>query len=448
MPGAAEQILKDLSILKEVETTSAKIKDRSKRSREVIRHYQDLRAKVADVTQIDDKDLQASERKVMTATLQELRDDTEQERKDLAKAYLDLKSYLSEIGVVYQQLDTYDAKEQAVIDNAKRLGETAKQDLTNAEQQLREAEQTWRIFGIRTRAIRAANKAIVDANAAIASAEQGVLTAEAKANDMRRQRRLSSTIDQLLDDYMESSEKTVDIMDDRRRTEEEELKVVGAEKARLLEDKEEAAIAVKKLEKIVTDKKEELRQAELKLGQLENGTPAYAAQDTVVSELRTEVENSIGAHNAALTLYETCENFAQQAAVHEQSHIKLRNNLIMWITALREETKARRVMFGSRLKVMQAASDQEVAKMHDDLGAEEDIRSTEHVAAVGAASDRMRLQRFQDYPRRIMAIHNVALAQVKAHIEVDEAMQEVYAECKDRWGIDPLELSFVQQEKN
>jgi cytidylate kinase len=114
----------------------------------------------------------------------------------------------------------------------------------------------------------------------------------------------------------------------------------------------------------------------------------------------------------------------------------------MWITSLRSDTEERVVTFRSRLEAQKAVSDQDVARNLDDLGAEVDQRNLEFMAAAGAASDRLRMQKIEKHPKRLQDVAAVQAAQAEAVAEVRQREQKMIQHFKEKYGIDPTESSF------
>jgi hypothetical protein len=87
-------------------------------------------------------------------------------------------------------------------------------------------------------------------------------------------------------------------------------------------------------------------------------------------------------------------------------------------------------------------SDQDVARNLDDLGAEVDQRNLEFMAAAGAASDRLRMQKIEKHPKRLQDVAAVQAAQAEAVAEVRLREQKMIQHFKEKYGIDPTESSF------
>ena len=200
------------------------------------------------------------------------------------------------------------------------------------------------------------------------------------------------------------------------------------------------------LDRELNENEAELREQESRLLAIENGTEAYAAQERIISNLRSNVEEIRGKRNTAFVLHQSKEKFAAELEIHETTQRKLRDNQRMWITALRSDTEERIVTFRSRLEAMKAASDQDVARNLDDLGSEVDRRNAEYMAAVGAASDRLRMEKIEKHPKRIQEIARIAAAQAEALAKVRMREQQAIDEFRNKYGIDPTQSSFFFHE--
>jgi len=227
-------------------------------------------------------------------------------------------------------------------------------------------------------------------------------------------------------------------MEKRRMIISEQAKVVSIRKKEAFKIKEEAAKALEKFEADLSQVEHELQQGEDNLKTLVNGTTDYAKEETRVSDLRMKVEEVRGKRNTALALFQSKEKFAVELEVHEATQSKLRDNLLMWITALRSDTEERVVTFKSRLEAMKAMSDQDIAKQLDDIGAETDQRNVDYMAQAGSASDRIRTERLKEQPKRIRETVEALAAQIERTIQDDEEMRGLVEQFKRRYGIDPL----------
>jgi len=372
----------------------------------------------------DERQRQMRER-VLTADLERLRTEARTEQEDLAQAVFGLNAFLEKLGMEYQNIGELNGDEKALI-------AVAEEDLALARQSRQEAGEKW-FFK---------ESAMSDADIAVKDAEFKLEEAQQEARRQARQRLLSADMEQSLQEFQLRVHKTIDIMSQRMTEVEKQLKIVAARKMKAFEVKEQAARALEKLDRELNDKEAELRREEEVLPTLENGSSQYAEQTTKVSNLRAQVEELRGRRNTAFVLFQSKEKFAAELEVHERTQQKLRDNQQMWITSLRSDTEERVVTFRSRLEAQKAVSDQDVARNLDDLGAEVDQRNIEFMAAAGAASDRLRMQKIEKHPKRLQDVAAVQAAQAEAVAEVRLREQKMIQHFKEKYGIDPTESSF------
>lgn len=420
-----DQILKD--IMGETETSRSALEQRSRRAGEITRQIETLTGDVDTALNVADERRKVALLKVLEAQLQDLHAEDDQNQQDIAQAIWGLDAQLSKLSSDYKSLNKWNAEEQAIADEAQQALDDAKQDLTKAQ-------AAW-FFR---------NRRVAKAQARTDKSDHDLQSAKNRAEAMRGQRLREATIDESLQQIRLQADQTVHIMVTMREVVRKRLDTVRVTKTKLLESKRQMAVDIKKLDGVIDQKRDELQQAQERLVALENGTPEYVAAEQKLSGLKADAEELNGARNAALAKYQSHENFAAQLEIHEQSQIKLRDNLLMWITSLKSDTDGRIVTFESWLDAMKASAVQEGAKNIDDVGAEIDQRGVESMAMIGAASDRARVEHFEDFPKRIKAIHAVSVAQVKAMLATDARMRQVYEDYKRRWGINPLETSFLQ----
>lgn len=329
------------------------------------------------------------------------------------------------MGAEYDVLQKLSLDEQSLVNSAR-------QELERAKEARARAERKW-FFR---------KSAIQKAETVIQAAEQGVSQSEVEAKRRMRQRLLKANMEESLQQFMYRVEKTIEIMESRIEDVVAELQKVTARKQEAFKTKEQAAKAIETLDQKLTDSEAELKREEDMLGSLVNGTPEHSQQTQKVSDLRAKVEDTRGRRNTALILFQSKEKFTAELEIHERSQMKLRDNLRMWVTVLRSDTEERVVTFRSRLEAMKAVSDQDIAKQLDDVGQEVDQRNAEYMAEVGAASDKLRMDRVEAHPERFAKIVEVQAAQAEAVQKIRVREAKAIEEFKKRYGIDPTESSF------
>ena len=85
---------------------------------------------------------------------------------------------------------------------------------------------------------------------------------------------------------------------------------------------------------------------------------------------------------------------------------------------------------------------EDIAKELDDLGYAVDQSNAEYMAAVGAASDRLRMEKIERHPERIAKMMEIQAAQAEALQRIIEREGRELAKFKKLYGIDPTKSSF------
>ncbi len=392
--------------------------------------FADIQKKFDEAAQMKDQRERDMRMKILTANLEELRKDAAQEGQDLAQAVFGLNALLESMGVEYSQLSS-------LSDAEKHLVSAAEQRLVLAQANRARAETKW-FFK---------QAAIVRADKSVADAKAGLDEAKAEAKRRARKRLLEADMASSLQEFMVRVEKTIAIMEHRMGELDAQLRAVSARKKSAFDVKEQAAQALEKLDRDLDTKESDLKREEELLPTIEAGTNQHAAQTKKISELRALVEELRGRRNTAFVLHQSKDKFAAELEIHERTQMKLRDNQRMWITSLRSDTEERVVTFKSRLEAMKAASDQDIARNLDSLGAEADRRNAEYMAGVGAASDRIRMDKIESHPQRIAEISRVAAAQAEAVQQIRVREQAAIEHFKKLYGIDPTESSFFHYQK-
>ena len=408
-----------------LEDTNKAVSRLEEKSPDYLGQMNDLQKKIDQATEIKDEKKRDIRMKVLEAELSKLREAVKQEEVDLAQAVFGLNAMIEQMGAEYDVLQKLSTAEQSLIDSSRRELEAAKELRARAERK-------W-FFR---------QSAIQKAEAGINTSEQKVSQAEVEAKRLMRQRLLKANMEESLQQFMYRVEKTVEIMEHRVETVVSELQNVASRKQEAFKTKEQAAKAIEVLDQKLNDSEAELKREEDMLDTLINGTPEHSQQTQKVSDLRAKVEDTRGRRNIALILFQSKEKFTAELEIHERSQMKLRDNLKMWITALKSDTEERLVTFRSRLEAMKAVSDQDIAKQLDDVGQEIDQRNAEYMAEVGAASDKLRMDRIEAHPERFAEMIKVQEAQAEAVQKIRIREAKAIEEFKKRYGIDPTKSSF------
>jgi hypothetical protein len=388
----------------------------------------ELKQKFEETEKIQDSRERNIQLRILNASFESLRSEVQEEERDLANAVFGLNVIINSMGAEYAALENPSTEEQKLVSDAEAA-------LATAQQQLEGAALKWNIFGSKDRAIARAKEAIKNA-------EQGIEDARSEAKRRARRRLQSRNMEDSLQDFQYKVEQTISIMEKRRDDIKQQLAAVQTRKGEAFRIKEEAAKALEALDRELQEKEAELEREEGLLNTFLNGTSEHAQQDEKISNLRAEVEDLRGRRNNALILFQSKEKFAAELEIHERSHMKLRDNHTMWITALRSDTQERVTTFKSRLEAMKAMSDQDIAKQLDTVGSTIDQANAVYMAAAGAASDEVRMEKIENQPERVAAIAKAQAAQAEAIQRIRLREQEAINDFKKRYGIDPTETSF------
>lgn len=387
--------------------------------------FADIQKKFDEASQLKDKTERDMRLKVLSANLEELRKDAAKEEQDLAQAVFGLNALLESMGHEYSELSSLNASEQKLVAEAEKR-------LTLAQGNRARAETKW-FFK---------EAAILKTDQEVKTMTSQLAEAKIEAKRLARKRLLEADISSSLQEFMLRVEKTITIMQSRMGELEQQVKVVSARKEKAFEIKKQAAQALEQLDKDLTKLEADLQREEELVLTIEAGTDEHASQSKIISDMRAKVEDLRGRRNTAFVLHQSKDKFAAELEIHERTQMKLRDNQRMWITSLKSDTEERVVTFRSRLEAMKAASDQDVAKNLDALGAEADRRNTEYMATVGAASDRLRMEKVESHPKRIAEIAAIAAAQAEAIQQIRVREKTAIDQFKKLYGIDPTESSF------
>lgn len=409
----------------DTERAVSTLESRASAGLDIDAHFADIQKKFEDAAQMKDEQERNIRMKILSANLEEIRQDAAKEEQDLASAVFGLNAMLESLGAEYLTLTQFNSSEQKLVDDAERR-------LKNAEVARAQAEQKW-FFK---------DAAIQQSDAEIKAAKTALDEAKAEARRRARQRLLTADMEASLQEFMLRVEKTIQIMQRRMAEIDKQLDIVAARKTRAFEIKEAAARQLEELDRDLSAKEAELKKQEELLQATTAGTDEHVALQHKVSDLRAAVEKIRGERNTAFVLHQSKDKFAAELEIHEKTQLKLRDNQRMWITSLRSDTEERVVTFRSRLEAMKAAADQNIAKSLDDLGAEADRRNAEYMATVGAASDRLRMDKIEKHPARIAQIAEIAAAQAEAVQQIRLREAKAIEEFKRLYGIDPTASSF------
>lgn len=390
-----------------------------------------LEQQMEEAAKIEDSEERELRMGVLRADFETLRSELQQEQEDLSQAVFGLNSLMNEMGQEYEDLMEPDETEKQIISRAEGEVKAAEAKIIKIED-----APAWKfLFSSREKALR-------EARAGLDKARTGVETAQVQAKKMARDRLMKASIEESLQQFMFKVEKTIEIMEERRKEVQKQLEAVSARKAEAFHVKEQAAELLEKLDADLNESEAELQSREAELDTMVNGSPEYVAAEKDISALRKKVEEIRGRRNQALVLFQSKERFAAELDVHEKSQMKLRDNQDAWITLLKSDTEERLVTFRSRLEAMKAMSDQDVAQNLDNLGTAIDKSNVDFMAKVGSASDRRRMEMVESQPERIKKIEEARAAQAEAQARIREREHEALKQFREKYNIDPLDSSF------
>lgn len=390
-----------------------------------------LEQQMEEAAKIEDSEERELRMGVLRADFETLRGELQQEQEDLSQAVFGLNSLMNEMGQEYEDLMEPDDSEKQVVAKAESAVKAAEANIIKIED-----APAWKFL------LSSREKALREARAGLEKAQTGVETAQIQVKKMARDRLMKASIEESLQQFMFKVEKTIEIMEERRKEVQKQLESVSNRKSEAFRVKEQAAELLEKLDAELNESEGELQSREAELDTMVNGSPEYVAAEKDISALRKKVEEIRGRRNQALVLFQSKERFAAELDVHEKSQMKLRDNQDAWITLLKSDTEERLVTFRSRLEAMKAMSDQDVAQNLDNLGTAIDKSNVDFMAKVGSASDRRRMEMVESQPERIKKIEEARAAQAEAQARIREREHEALAQFRDKYNIDPLDSSF------
>ena len=425
--GSSAAMLQEL--LGNVEQATKQVTERMDAQVDLGSTFDALQKDLDEAAKIENDEERRVRMRVLTTSLEEIRSRMPQDEKDLATAVFSLNGYLEGLGKEYKALGERNVGEQAIVD-------TAKQAVVDAEAAFTDAKASRFFRGTKVR----------NAEEALATAKAGVSAAEAQADQLARTRLRSADTEQSLQVFQVYAQKIKTIIQERRKAVEAMIGVVTARKDAAFAIKAQAATALEKFDADLTRLEAELQGAEEKLSSLENGSSDHSAQSQIVSDLRVSVQEIGGRRNTAFAMFQSKETYCEEHEIHLISQRKMYDNLTLWMTVIQSDTEERVVTFRSWVEARKAASDQDAAQKIDKIGKEIDRQATEDMAAFGAASDRLRMERIKDHPKRMRDVARVQAAQAEATAQIRLEMGEAIAAFKEKYGIDPTASSFFSYE--
>jgi len=377
-----------------------------------------MEAGIQDAMSQKDARLKEVKMRIIKASAEKLNEGVAQEERDLALAMTGLNELMARIGVDYSELEKPSETEKAKVANAEKA-------VKEAEFGLMQAQKSW-VFRARR---------IADAKDKIQEAQKELADAKVESLKSARKRLMNASIEGSLKRFGVQVEKVVDIMSARYKDTLVQIGKVGKRLESTLQTKQEAAEKVKILDQQITNKEQEVLNAEQELASLTNGTPEYVAKEREVAKLRNEAEILRGDRNTAFAVLGSKDAFSSELKTHQIAQQKLATNHRIFVAVLKSDTQDRLVTFESRLEAMKNIADQQVAEQLNVIGTEIDCRNAERMAEMAAVSDKIREDMLKAQPERIRRLLNVLDAQAEQITHMRQIEKEAIEEYKRRYGM-------------
>lgn len=399
-----------MSFLADVEQAAGSMEQRKQQFNE---QFASLDRRFKDLDKIKDAKERGVREAILTAELDKLHAAAKQEEEDLGNAVFGLNAHLEELGQEYVTLDSPDPLERQMI--------------ADAEAGLESAKNQWEIFGFRKRATESATKNL-DA-------------VRQKVSEMARARLMKKDMKGSLQHIVALSNKVNSIIKGRIAVIGNQINLVGQRRREALTIKEQATKAVTELDATLDRIKDDMRVAEELLLPMTDPNER-AAQESKISNLKTQFENTKAERNAAFVVLQSKEKFLIALETAEQAHINLRASLNMWYQGLKSDTEERVRIFEARLEAKKAHADQLAAEKLDRIGAKTDQDSVEEMAKIGAAAERLAMKQIESMPQRIQDMDTVRQAQIEAQAQIMERMAAALNKWKNKYGTNPMETEL------
>ncbi|MBI2056200.1 MAG: hypothetical protein HYT37_02375 [Candidatus Sungbacteria bacterium] len=386
---------------------------------------ENLQKEFDSAAKIQDKRMREARIRVLTATFEELQKQTNIKQDLLAKGMFALEAYIEKFGDVFKGLGEPSAED-------KNLLQQSELEVKGAEETLEAARYKTFFKG----------RAIANAETELESAK-GKHAELAKEVQMRtRQKLLSSTLDELAQQFLLWSKKTGDALEKDISDEGTQIDIIVQRKTVAVDIQKQATQACEKLGSELKAKEADLKAAEDRLTELESGTSEFVAQGELIGNLRSQVEDLGGRVNNAMILSTNKSKYVDHLVANEIAHRKIRANARALLTILRSSSEERIVLFKSRLELAKKAADQELGKQIHTMGNEMDMDNLGAAVAYGAASDRLINDILKALPGEARETAGILAAQAEAHAQTRRERQDILAEIKERFGVDLSTKSF------
>jgi SpoU rRNA methylase family enzyme len=398
-------------------------------------------AKATSGKQMTEEEMADARKKILSATLGSVREETKLREKDLQTAVYGLNGILNQIGEGYANLGKESPEDIALVERAENRLKKAEADNRNAETEMAVAKSKTALFWIRSRAVNAANQTLVECQRELAAAKEGVPEAKAQAARNARERLKNANIEEALDALNGRAANVLTIMRTSRENGKTMLEQVSSRKDLAFEARKNATEELEKFEEQLNALEVDIQEAEEALSLTETGSSEYTAKQTEITQMRQLMEDTRNNRNSAMVVANSKAEYAAELELDEKVLQRLIGNLEAWILQLSSATEERKVTFQARLQGEKLLSDQDAAQKIDEVGAKVDSQNRERMAEMAVAATAARQNMMSELPGRRKELANVehALAQHTAEARLRD--NEFLANFKDEFGIDPLDRS-------
>lgn len=379
--------------------------------------FEAMEKQATEIDKIADTQKRNLAQEVLQANMEALMAESAKEESDLAQAVNALDQLIVQFNSDFDQLQ--------------QLNEDEKKLISDAEARVAKEKARW-----------------FPSDAAIKTAEQDVEEAKVEAARQMRNRLMTAKFPDSTAVYRRRVAETIKILGIGKERVEVQLKNVKARKEAAFTIYEQASKTATELEQRARVVQTDLGTAELELTGLTNGTPEYATQEKKISMLKEQLVMLEGDINTATSVRSSKERYSKSLGVHQVTQLKLRSNIATWIADLSSEKEEQIVEIESRLETMKRMSDQDIAANIGKLGAKLQLDNAKYMAKAGQVSDRFMLDRMESHPGQMRDLNEIVVAQAKAHLDATRRLEVLRAESLRRYGIDPLEGSFLKDEQS
>lgn len=372
--------------------------------------------------------------KILTSNFETANKDAEANSKDLAQAMMGLGEGFKDIGISLRELQEFSPEETRVVTDAKEFVEKMEAEVRVAQDEVVTAGQKMTIFGMRDKAVSSATQKVVEKKSDVEAAKKGVKTAEQIAEQMRRQRLESMSLDQSLQQLKVITQQIVEMAKGRIGEIEGNLGAIEAGRVDMVEDLKRYAQEVEQGDVAIAQCKAEVEGLRAQQGeQIENSAEWMTLKGYVEAKIN-ELATIESARNKAFTLSQDGQRFLEMYRVQEQSQRGLLQFHQIWIATLEEGVRQRSTLYESHLGVIRAAADQQAMSMVDKISVETDERLTVDAAQHLGAIRGNALDRLESMPEQLNRLRKVTEGVAKGTADFDERMKKLMDAFHENFG--------------